>query len=595
MANHEYLVYKSDNTDLDGQEASKVYALLCVLPYPLNTNPINAPHLANLTKRQRLLLDENEEIVILEKLREINPKICVLRFPKSMYQLYISSLLDLYLPETIIQTHIKSNKIRKQYYKDLKILRSMVSNLIDTEPFISSLLNQYLSYVVAKDEVLQPHYLRLVKKMIRIMLITGAKAELFIKMLEDKIKPYIDNLQKDNEYYHYKSVLVEKIDYQKRKASIGLVDGFDLIDFIHYSKEFYYMKCNSANTLELKTMLWSAINEALITECKIKDVLLGEYGQEDALLAKNGKFSNSKQYAKILNNLAIEWSKLHKDLVLKKINKDEKLALVNNDRDDCHETTPQTFLRLLQYQRDRVNEHIPKLLQKILQFEIECMTDIEKSKLYIIYRGSHFGPLDGFYQASEEANKYGSLYEDGFFIKECKDFLYGSEFIQIHKAADNHSGLSYGDGLFAGNINDTSAVAWNYMSGAGCFYGVGSEFTSRLLTCNTGYALLLTRNQANELFTIPPLTNLVKTFGQGELFHPRSTKLYNSYESYPEIKYHIFSDRRKERLQNYLPNTNRLLREHKLSREYDVVDMYNGPNRYVITLRKSTPRVKFCC
>ncbi len=87
--NHEYIVYFNDKTPLVGPVAHAVYELLTTLPYPLNRSPLNADAVAQLTQDERYLLYTNEPALILAKIREINPNLNVILFPKSLQQFYI--------------------------------------------------------------------------------------------------------------------------------------------------------------------------------------------------------------------------------------------------------------------------------------------------------------------------------------------------------------------------------------------------------------------------------------------------------------------------------------------------------------------------
>jgi hypothetical protein len=495
MANHEYLVYKSDNTNLDEKEAAAVYAVLCILPYPMNTNPLHASYIAKLTKRQRALLDSSEDIVVLEKLREINPKISILKFPKSMYQFYISMLFE---EITLSQHHAN---LKKNFGKFAKLMEAQLENLIalldiETEKYLPN-------YRQEKDRVRGNFY-------------------------EGDFKDKVDHREDRKETQRYVSEWFFLSDW---------------ITWIHhdFDEELYYQRCHSANTFPFKTQFWAAINEALLAECQ---------------------YVNHEQYFERLHAFAGIWCDLQKKCIVDDIN----YALQNSS------LVPPEDINELPYVLQLVNEFTP-LLQKIFQFEIACINSAKLNNLYIIYRGSYLGP-NGDYSESTK---------------------------------DKYHTLSFGDGLFAGGSPaDPGAVAWNFISRYN-LWCLRSQAFEHYFSPNTGYALLLTKQQATKMFEVPPLTNLSKVFGSGEYFHVRSkpTNLRTDVPRYakpenicPDVpkyilnNYIMISDKRRERVQNYMPCTARLLMENELSSRYAVADTYNNPDRYSIVPFLAKPQKK---
>lgn len=484
MANHEYLVYKSDNTNLDENEASAVYEVLCILPYPMNTNPIHKSYIANLTQRQRALLDSNEEIVVLEKLREINPKICILKFPKSMYQFYIS----MHFEEIILSQHHAI--LRKKFVKFAKLMEAQLENLI--------------ARLDIEIETYLPKY----------------------RQSKDKFK---DKYERDLAYEVDRQEFTEE---SQQNSTEWFFMG-DSITYIHYDfdERLNYKRCHSANTFPFKTQFWAAVNEALLAECG---------------------YVNQEQYLGRLHSLASIWCERHKNCVVDDMNAalQDPLRLPSENL---------WVLNEFPYILHLIKEFTP-LLQKIFQFEIKCMDCVNFNNLYIIYRGSYLGP-NGDYALSQQ--KY-------------------------------TRGLSFGDGLFAGGgPRDPGSVAWNFISRWGLWAFANNKQTfEHYFSPNTGYALLLTKQQAIEMFEIQPLTNLSKVFGSGENFHVRSKPanlapdvlryasskpedLSPDVPTYILTNYMMLSDKRRERVQNYGTCTARLHMEHELSEQYAVADIYS--------------------
>lgn len=92
--NHEYLIYTSNKSKLTYSESRAAFYLLSTLPYPLNTNPLHASVLNELSAEQRDKLYTAEQEVVLEQLQKINPEICIIQVPKSLYQFYLYSAIE---------------------------------------------------------------------------------------------------------------------------------------------------------------------------------------------------------------------------------------------------------------------------------------------------------------------------------------------------------------------------------------------------------------------------------------------------------------------------------------------------------------------
>ncbi len=89
MRNCEYIVYTNDKSNLTDAENAAVYDVLSTLQYPMNTNPLNENKIQELSPAHQALLSDQEDTVILAKLREINPRIKIALIPKSLQQMYL--------------------------------------------------------------------------------------------------------------------------------------------------------------------------------------------------------------------------------------------------------------------------------------------------------------------------------------------------------------------------------------------------------------------------------------------------------------------------------------------------------------------------
>ncbi len=89
LSNCEYVVYLKNQDRLNSTEEKQVYQLINSLAYPMRTNPLNAKAISDLTQNERGLLYANEAQLILNKIREINPRFNIIQFPKSLQQFYL--------------------------------------------------------------------------------------------------------------------------------------------------------------------------------------------------------------------------------------------------------------------------------------------------------------------------------------------------------------------------------------------------------------------------------------------------------------------------------------------------------------------------